>query len=131
MWIWLAALAAGATIDWSLTRWLVENGEAVEGNPIAATILEQFGWAGLALFKVSSVVLVGVLGLVIARKNRSVAQRVLQFACACTFLIVGYTCILLVRQEIETARVLDRETVRSAKVEKKRHSFLKIHQESR
>jgi hypothetical protein len=135
LWPWLLALASVGTLDWFLTWLLVERRHAVEANPIAAKVLQQFGWWGLAYFKASSVILVAVLGHVIARKNRWAAQRLLQFACACTLLIVGYSFFQVIRQEIACASILERENRRLAMLLQQRQRFTKyvekVHELSR
>jgi hypothetical protein len=124
LWSWLCALVSAGSLDWYLTWLHVEKGYAFEANPIAAYILKLFGWSGLALFKATSVLLVAVVVTVLARKNRAAAERLLQFGCACTFVIVGYSLFLIVREKIEDTRLVEKENRRIALALQQRRQFM-------
>jgi hypothetical protein len=95
VWPWVAGFVVVSTLDWLLTRALVEGGVAVEANPLAAWVLRRYGWAGLAYFKASLTAATTGLGLVIYRRSRLAAQRLLRLACAAVVLVVGYGLLQL------------------------------------
>ena len=84
-------------IDLSLTWYLLRfsSGHFYESNPVARWWLVRWGWAGLAGFKIATVLVVLASVSLIARSRPRRAMQVLTFACAATVLVVGYSCILL------------------------------------
>ncbi len=72
---------------------------AVEANPIAAFVYHHFGFVGMIVLKVASVVLVCALAQVIAKHNRATARALL--ICG-TFVVAGVAVysMFLARNEI-------------------------------
>src|SRR3989442_1605336 len=87
---WMIAFGVVSLLDLGLT-WLLVAGVAgaYEANPLAADILERFGWGGLALFKLTCV---GVtLTAVYAVRTRASSRRLLQVACLASGAVVIYS----------------------------------------
>lgn len=83
--------------DFGLTWHLLgrTGGAAYEANPVADWWLQHFGWPGLALFKLTTVLLVSGLGVLIYRYRPSTARRLLSFACALLAAVVLYSGYLV------------------------------------
>jgi hypothetical protein len=83
--------------DLALTWHLVGqgNGRVYEGNPVARWWLLNYGWGGLALFKLALAVIVGALIAVIARRRPSVARTALSISCGILAVVVLYSCFLV------------------------------------
>jgi hypothetical protein len=83
--------------DLGLTWLLVERGGGLiyEGNPLADWWLHRCGWAGLAVFKVLTVLIVVGLTAVVSRSRPSSGGLILSVACAVLALVVGYSCYLV------------------------------------
>jgi hypothetical protein len=77
--------------DLALTWWLLghSDGQVYEANPLARWWLARGGWAGLALFKVGTVVVVVALSALIACWRPRTADRLLGVSCA------GMACVVL------------------------------------
>ena len=103
----LFLFAALSLADLALTWFLLERrgGGAYEQNPVAASCLARFGWAGLAAFKLGSVLLTVALVLTVARRRPRVAGRVLTFGCAALLAVLLYSGSLVARVQAESARV--------------------------
>ena len=90
-WGWAAGLglfAALSAADFAQTYALVGHGGAHEVNPVAAEWLARHGWAGLAVFKgLTTLVVVGCVGL-LSRRGSPAAGRVLALGCG-ALLVVG------------------------------------------
>lgn len=88
--------AALSVADFALTWWLIERSEAraYEANPIAGWWLAQFGWIGLACFKLAVVCLILGLASLISRFRPLTAGRVLRLGCACLAAVVLYSVAL-------------------------------------
>src|SRR5262249_53364438 len=80
---YLAFFTVLSLADYGLTWHLLgrTGGAAYEANPVANWWLQHFGWPGLALFKLTTVLLVSGLGVLIYRYRPSTARRLLTFAC--------------------------------------------------
>jgi hypothetical protein len=85
--------------DLGLTWLLLERSGGViyEGNPVADWWLHRYGWAGLAAFKVLTVLVVVGLTAVVSRSRPSSGGLILSVACAVLALVVGYSCYLVGR----------------------------------
>src|ERR671923_2773942 len=86
-WIACAVLYALLSfLDLFLT-WLLVDGVrgTYEANPLAANILEAYGWAGLAAFKVGCVAIVLATGALLWRRRPRTARLVLGLACSRAF----------------------------------------------
>ena len=94
-WPWAAGFAAASALDWLLTRALVGDEVASEGNPLAASVLDQLGWSGLALFKVGLTALVIVLGVTVRRHRPRAGRGLVLAACVVVAVVVGYHVVLL------------------------------------
>jgi hypothetical protein len=95
-WLWLAALAGLNGLDWLLTRFLVQQGEAYEANPFAAQVLQRFGWWGLGFLKLCSTALVLLTVCVLCwNKQARLARRLLQCGLAIMLGVVAYSVLLL------------------------------------
>jgi hypothetical protein len=83
--------------DLYLTYSLVQRNHGIvyEFNPIANAWLASYGWAGLATFKITAVLLVGGLVAYISVYRPLVANRVLGFACCAVAFVVVYSCWLM------------------------------------
>src|SRR5262249_49549015 len=57
-------------------------------NPIANQFLNQFGWLGLGIFKVTTVLVVIAITSIVARQRPRTARHVLRFACAAAAYVV-------------------------------------------
>src|SRR5689334_6793634 len=85
-----------ASLDWALTLRLVEDGLAYEANPLAAAVLADWGWAGLAAFKSALVgVFLGV-GIFVWQRRPRTGALLLGFGCTVSSIVVGYSSTLLV-----------------------------------
>jgi hypothetical protein len=93
----LALFTALSLADLALTWLLLEQPSrgAYESNPVAAWWLSCFGWAGLAAFKASTVLLVAAVTQVVARHRPHAAGRILTFACLALLSVVLYSGSLL------------------------------------
>lgn len=104
----LIALFVGLSVtDLYLTWQLIETPGRVfyEANPVAARILQKFGWWGLAAYKFACAGTMLGAAILLARWNRRAARRVLFLACACVGVVVGYSGLLFLthargRQEL-------------------------------
>jgi hypothetical protein len=103
----LCLFAALSVADLALTWFLLEQpgGGAYERNPVAAWCLAHFGWAGLAVFKLGSVLLAVGLVLFVARRRRQTAGRVLTFGCAALLAVLLYSGSLVARVNAASARL--------------------------
>jgi hypothetical protein len=89
----LGVYATLSVMDYRLTYTLVEGtgGAVFEGNPIAASWLELYGWRGLALFKVGMVVLFVGMCLFIAARRPRTAAVVIAMGCAALLVVTNYS----------------------------------------
>lgn len=93
----LALFGILSLADLVLTQRLVHasGGQIYESNPLASAWLELYGWAGLAIFKVLAMILVGGVALYISIHRPRAAGKVLGFACLATGVVVVYSCYLV------------------------------------
>jgi hypothetical protein len=124
---YLAFFTVLSLADYGLTWYLLgrTGGAAYEANPVANWWLQHFGWPGLALFKLTTVLLVSGLGVLIYRYRPSTARRLLTFACGLLAAVVLYSGYLVYAAEgipvalesdeelLARQRHLDAETCRS------------------
>jgi hypothetical protein len=101
----LAYLLLGG-LDWFLTLRLVEGGLAYEANPLAAAVLADWGWIGLAAFKCTFVGLFLGVGMVVWQRRPRTGRVLLGFGCAVSCVVVGYSSTLLLCPEQESTRPL-------------------------
>jgi Domain of unknown function (DUF5658) len=93
--LWLLfILLSGA--DLFLTwRLLSQRGSTVyESNPLAAWLLDRFGWPGLTLFKAVAVIVVLTATAILCRRSPRVGVRVLTFGCTVLSGVVVYSFML-------------------------------------
>jgi hypothetical protein len=93
--LWGTAFVCASALDLLLTWLLINAGAAYELNPIAACVLSECGWTGLAWFKAFSVGVVLAAGAFIARNRPVTTRRLLHFACAASLVVVGYSLYAL------------------------------------
>lgn len=90
----LALSLADLYLTWRL--FTVEGLGAAERNPVADWVLDQYGWAGVALLKLSTVALVGVAASAIYHRARPrTGTGLLTGCCALLGSVVLYSCLLL------------------------------------
>jgi hypothetical protein len=70
------------------------DGAVYEGNPIANAWLAAYGWAGLAAFKLVTMLLVAAVAAYISFYRPQMAGRLLGFACCAVAFVVAYSCWL-------------------------------------
>ena len=80
-------------LTWRLFE--VEGLGAAERNPVADWVLTNYGWAGIACLKLSTVLLVGVLAAAICRARPRTCTRLLTGCCAILGGVVAYSALLL------------------------------------
>jgi hypothetical protein len=99
--------------DLALTAWLlsVHPEWVVESNPVAAWWLARFGLAGLAVFKVATVVVVGLICRRLLRSRPVLGHGVLAGACLVVLTVVGYSSYLAhdLHGHAQVLDVLERE----------------------
>jgi hypothetical protein len=93
----LLAFAGLGALDFGLTWHLVRAGGGAvrEANLVAAWLLGNYGWAGLAAFKAATMGLAAGLGVLIYLRRPAAGHRVLAFGCAALAAVVlysGYLC---------------------------------------
>jgi hypothetical protein len=83
--------------DLGLTWLLLERGSGAvyESNPVADWWLSRYGWAGLAAFKVLTVLVVVGLTAVVSRTRPRSGGLILSAACSLLAVVVGYSCYLV------------------------------------
>ena len=131
----MVVFATVSAADLILTWVLLNEGAAMEANPLASKILARFGWWGLGLFKAGGVAVVLALVFAISRKSRPAARRLLLFACSIVVLVVAYSSCLFAQVEAASNRVLTKQNERRADISQKRKNaqmyFGKLDQLSR
>ncbi len=102
-------LALLGLADLALTCALIRNGFGLvyEANPVAAWWISRHGWAGLAAFKVGSLLTGSGLCVVISWRRPRAAGRVLTLGCAATAAVVLYSGHLAVACSGPLDRVRD------------------------
>jgi hypothetical protein len=91
---WLVALVLVNALDLILTWILLVGGGAYEANPLAARILDNFGWTGLAGLKLVSVALVLGVTVIVNGRHPIIARRLLKADCVVMTAVVAYSCLL-------------------------------------
>jgi hypothetical protein len=93
----VAVFVALSALDLFLTWQLIDGSEcsAVEANPIASTVLEYAGWAGLAAYKGCCVAAVLGAGCLLGRLRPQLGQRVVAGGCLVIGVVVAYSAFLL------------------------------------
>lgn len=93
----LALFAMLGLADLALTLALIHQsqGRVYESNPIAGAWLASYGSAGLALFKLLAMSVVGASALMVSRYRPRAGGRLLQLACGITGAVVCYSVMLL------------------------------------
>jgi hypothetical protein len=93
----LAVFVALSFADYILTYALIRTtrGQVGEGNPVAAEWLREHGWAGLAAFKATTVLVVAGAVLMLARRRPQVGVGVVGVACAALVAVNLYSRHLL------------------------------------
>src|SRR5438874_2221832 len=107
--------------DFLLTWYLLHEsrGRVLEGNPIAAWLLDRFGWLGLAGFKGLIAALIAGSYIALTVYCPRMAQRVFLFACAVLVSVIGYSGVLAYDLKSRPASPEEVEISRSWDLEKK------------
>jgi hypothetical protein len=94
--IMIMAFMLLSAVDFALTKWLVQDSghEAYESNPVAQWWLTQFGWHGLAGYKISNVLIVIGMSRIVSAKRPQLSRQILGFACAATGVVVVYSATI-------------------------------------
>jgi hypothetical protein len=92
--IFLVLSVGDFLLTWKLIA--AEDSEIAEINPIALTLLQRFGWGGLAVYKVALVA--GIVGVIVTIHSRRphAGEAVMTFGCGAQATIV-ITSLLLLR----------------------------------
>jgi hypothetical protein len=92
-WCWAAVFVGLSLLDLCLTWSLVEYsyGCAYEANPAAAWILNEFGWFGVAVFKLVCTATVVFLGIWISRRRARLGGVLFAAASAILLFVTGYS----------------------------------------
>jgi hypothetical protein len=92
----LALFAALSLADLCLTWVLLTNGGGVvyESNPLANTILMNYGWSGIVLFKFADMLAVAWITLVLCFIQPKIGRRVLSLACGIVGAVILYSSCL-------------------------------------
>ncbi len=95
-WLWAAAFVGLSALDYCLTRLLIEQTEGLvyESNPLAAWMLEGYGWAGLAVYKMTCSAVVLMLAAIVSRFRPRAGRRLLAGSVAMLVLVTGYSLSL-------------------------------------
>jgi hypothetical protein len=88
-------------IDFAETYSLVQRGDgtAYESNPFAASWLKDYGWRGLAIFKIAATLVVTTTVLIILRYRQRTAAVVATLACISVLAVAVYSRNLMKLQE--------------------------------
>jgi hypothetical protein len=97
-WGSLCLFAILSLADLSLTWFLLNysGGKIYESNPIASAWLASYGWAGLIIYKVMGLLLVGGVATFISLRQPETGKRVLTFAICALAAVTVYSYYLLV-----------------------------------
>jgi hypothetical protein len=91
--VFLALSLTDLVFTWVLIRH--GGGRVQEGNPIASAWLMQFGWNGLAIFKLILMAVVVVIVALLSRNHPRTGLAVVLFGCLAVGLVVLYSYQLL------------------------------------
>lgn len=99
----LGLYAALSVTDFRLTYTLIEGtgGVVFEGNPIAASWLEQYGWRGLAAYKIVTVSLFVSTCVYIASRRPRTAAVVIALGCVVLLAVTSYSRRLIEAHKTE------------------------------
>jgi len=105
-WVGLTLFAILSAADLLLTSALLRaNVGAYESNPVAAACLEQYGWGGLALYKIGAVVaFAGAVALLIRRRPK-VGAAMVTLACLILLSVTSYSHRLLMDSHRENTQL--------------------------
>ncbi|MCU0719526.1 MAG: DUF5658 family protein [Pirellula sp.] len=81
-------------LDLVLTNILLQR-NAIEANPLANMVFVRYGFTGMIVFKLASVLFVCLAAQIIATKNVSKAKWLLWFGCAVVGAVLIYSCRLI------------------------------------
>lgn len=92
--VWLSLLVVLQLADLGLTWLLIGSGlrtSVLEANPLAAAVLQHYGWGGMVMLKLSTtlVVLLALFGVL--RRRPALGRRLLHFSCAFLLLVNCYS----------------------------------------
>ena len=114
---WMVVFVALSALDFFLTWRLLQTTHlsTFEANPIAALVLEQFGWLGMGLLKLASLTVVLGVVVVLSRWRPAIGRRLLVLCCMVVLAVVGYSGVLpwLPLQDAEEQRLLAQAQSRS------------------
>ncbi|MCU0713054.1 MAG: DUF5658 family protein [Pirellula sp.] len=82
-------------LDLVLTNILLQR-NAIEANPLANMVFVRYGFTGMIVFKLVSVLFVCLAAQIIATKSLSKAKWLLWFGCAVVGAVLIYSCRLIV-----------------------------------
>src|SRR5262245_23022477 len=102
----VAGLVCLQAADLICTYLLLDGGhraDVYEANPLARTILQAGGWAGVALFKFSLTAVAVLAALLVSRRRPAMAARLLGLLCAVLLGVNGYSACLLASPDAEAA----------------------------
>lgn len=84
-------------IDGAITNYLMASEYAVEeANPTILYIVENYGWLGFWIYKISA--FFAIMGLVCAFFRKEKRDRIIKWACIVFSFFVAYMCLLLLFQ---------------------------------
>lgn len=85
-----------SAVDVYLTWLLVDRGDlAYEANPLAAGVLEHYGWLGVGVFKLACVALVLGVGLWLWQRRPRTGRLLVGLGCLSSLVVVAYTMWLI------------------------------------
>jgi hypothetical protein len=98
--VWLVGLSVFALlslIDFIQTYALINGGEGsvYEANPVANAWLQQYGWNGLAVFKIGAVVVFVAAAVLVAIRRPRVGAAVMAAGCLALLSVTVYSSRLL------------------------------------
>jgi hypothetical protein len=108
----LVLFALLSTADFFLTRHLLTHGSGAvyESNPVAVWWLANYGWMGLATFKMAAVACVALLGVVIYLHRPRTGRRLLGFGCLTLAGVVLYSVYLVGQMHRHSTETVLEET---------------------
>jgi hypothetical protein len=92
LFVFLLLSLADLFLTWKLIH--AGDGRVLESNPVAGWWLTSYGWAGMAAFKLATVVLVGGLAGTIAYWRPRTSELLLVFACGALSTVVLSSALL-------------------------------------
>lgn len=107
LFIFLALSVADLGLTWHLLG--NSSGQIGEANPLANWLLSHGGWAGLAVFKAATVLVVVGAAMGVELRRPAGGGFVLGLACGALTLVVGWSVALSVSLATRTAGLIDPE----------------------